>query len=247
MGSTIAINLAYARQQNFPEYLNDSLGSIDSSTNNYFDHNVDIKGIVAQAGGIQYPGILQNDSIPVIFFHGTCDAIVPYISGPLYSCEEPDQIINYYGAWYLSGILNENYIPYQLYTNEGYGHDAATDDTVFYYSAKFFKSILCEDANTIEYYRLNEGGCVVANANEITTDVYPVPFDNVLYIDVYSALSDDIKIELFNSTGQIVYRSTAIFSPPLTKFEIQFSSHYLPHGIYILKVWAGEMILQFFK
>ena len=82
-------------------------------------------GLVSMAGAIMDVNwIQQNNAIPMLLFHGTCDELVPYGSAPHHYCD-PDQP----GYWFLHGghsiakRAEELRQGYFLYTDCGGGHE----------------------------------------------------------------------------------------------------------------------------
>lgn len=243
VGCTVTINAAYAEQQDFPEYAYDSLGSVDSSTNTLYGHSFDIKGIFSKAAGIEFPGILDNNNVPILFFHGTCDFTVPYNNGPLFYCEKPVEYMHYYGGWYLSRLMQEKHIPYSLYSNEAYGHDSADNDTVVLYTGNFLNQILCDDLPlSSEYYRYNSGGCVVTSMDSINLTIYPNPFSENVIVSVNAADEQDVTMEIFNAAGELIFHDIKHYVPPITQYEIQLNAYAPANGIYFLRFSSNALV-----
>ncbi|MBC8047465.1 MAG: carboxylesterase family protein [Fimbriimonadaceae bacterium] len=242
VGSTLILYSAYARQENFPQYLYEALGSLDSSGNDLFHHKINIAGIIAKAAGVQLMDVFNNDIIPVQFFHGTCDHIVPYMEGSLYSCDAPFQYPHYNGSWNMANYLKERSVPYQLYTNEGEDHSAVEDDTLTLYSANFLKTILCDELDLeTRYYRFNNGGCVTSSREEFSVTSYPNPFQDIINLTVKGGVNDNINFELFTYTGQKVFSDEQSFSPPQTNYTLSLEGRTFSNGFYLLRM-SGEGI-----
>lgn len=238
VGSTIALNTAFATQENFMQYQYDLLGSIDSSTNTFYNHTIAIHGVIGRAAGVQNTEIFSNAVIPVQFFHGTCDNVVPYIEGPLYNCFNPVRYMQYYGSWEMARIMRANGNPYQLYTNEGYDHSAVETDTAYLYAGLFLKDILC---NTLaipgtEYYRYNNGGCIATSKEDFSIGFSPNPFQNELLLTVKGAEQQNLTVELFTYTGQQVMAEEYLFLPPLLHINLNLKNTPTSNGIYFLRV-----------
>lgn len=88
---------------------------------------VSYAGIISMAGAIPYlDKVYEESAIPTLFFHGTCDNLVPYATAPHHYCneEKPGHII-LYGSHTLSKRLEELNVPYWLHTTCGGGHELA--------------------------------------------------------------------------------------------------------------------------
>ena len=153
VGATVALHTAFAEQDDYNPYLMDLLGALDSSGNEHYDHSVDIRGVLAKSAGTDRPLIVQRRDIPVHFFHGTCDYVVPYIQSPLFGCWSPVKYMQYYGARYLTDRMAEVGHDYHFYSNERGDHTGEGDDTMLTYSIPFLKDILvhagCSHGNVL--------------------------------------------------------------------------------------------------
>lgn len=246
VGSTLCLYSAYAKQTDFPAYLSESLGSLDSSGNGYDNFSHQVGGIIARAGGIQYPFILNNTSVPVEFFHGTCDKVVPFTEGPLYSCVSPQPYPFFFGPVELTEIMKEKNIPYEIYVNEGYDHEAVENDTALVYGSRFIKNILCNSLpEETEYFRTNNTGCAQYEEEDITFNIFPNPFSDLFSLEIFSGIEQDIHISLYSMNGQKLFDDIIPFSPPYGKFEFAFSDAGLQNGIYLLKIERENYISNF--
>ena len=88
-GAVTVLNTAYTSQADFnllAPYLHDSLGSLDSSSNN-LTTKFTLKGLISESGGLHDTSqISSTNIIPVLLFHGTADNTIPYSYGHAYSC-----------------------------------------------------------------------------------------------------------------------------------------------------------------
>jgi hypothetical protein len=188
--------------------------------------------------------ILENDAIPLLTFHATCDSVVPYYEGPLKFCYEPTEYGQLFGSWNISRRLQNLGNCSQLYTVEGGLHDAIKNDTIVQYGASFIKSILCEDCQSTEFYRLeNVNGCAVRNHNTLHLDAfYPNPVGNQINISMVSALDLTFNFKIYNLLGQeVLYRQASHF-PPRTDYAINVRN--LNAGVYFFEVKGGELSQQ---
>lgn len=89
---------------------------------------VSYAGVISMAGAIPYTDRIYEDSaIPTLFFHGTCDNLVPYASAPHHYCREgqPGYLV-LHGAYTLSKRLEEFNVPYWLHTTCGGKHELSS-------------------------------------------------------------------------------------------------------------------------
>lgn len=88
---------------------------------------VSYTGVVSMAGAIpDLDKVNDGTAIPSMFFHGTCDDLVPYASAPHHYCEEnePGYLI-LHGGYSISEKLRELSKPYWLMTFCGDKHEWA--------------------------------------------------------------------------------------------------------------------------
>ncbi|MFN0276032.1 MAG: carboxylesterase family protein [Chitinophagales bacterium] len=244
VGATLILYAALATQDNFYNYQYEALGSIDSSTNDLYNHTTTVSAITGRASGVESLEIFKNGNVPTQLFHGTCDFVVPYTEDPLYMCYTPVQYMHYHGSWEIAQYLQANGTPYELYTNEGFDHSAVEEDTLILYAGDFYKSILCNTLQlSTEYYRYNNGGCMATSENDFSISFSPNPFHDELNITVKGARKEDISIELFSYTGQRIFSIEQHFTPPLAYYNLQFNTLFTSQGIYFLRV-MGETVTK---
>jgi len=96
---------------------------------------VSYAGLVSMAGAIPDTMILYNESaIPSMFFHGTCDNLVPYNVAPHRYCGKTDKgYLMMYGSYFLSRKLRQMNKPYWLHTTCGAGHEMAGNPMTQYF------------------------------------------------------------------------------------------------------------------
>jgi acetyl esterase/lipase len=89
---------------------------------------VSYAGLVSMAGAIPDTIIIYDESaVPTLFFHGTCDNLVPYNVAPHHYCEKGTKgYLILYGSYALSQKLRELNVPYWLHTTCGAGHEMAS-------------------------------------------------------------------------------------------------------------------------
>ncbi len=89
---------------------------------------VSYAGVISMAGAIPSLNVLYEESaIPSLFFHGTCDELVPYATAPHHYCDEDDPgYLELNGAYSIANKLDELGTPYWLYSVCGGDHGVAT-------------------------------------------------------------------------------------------------------------------------
>ena len=85
-------------------------------------------GLISMAGAIPDTTVMYDESVvPTMFFHGTCDDVVPYATGPHRYCKESDAgYLIMYGSYTLAQKLHDLNKPYWLYSVCGAGHEMAS-------------------------------------------------------------------------------------------------------------------------
>jgi predicted esterase len=88
---------------------------------------VSYAGLISMAGAIPDTMVIYDESaVPTMFFHGTCDNLVPYATAPHRYCDKKDKgYLILYGSYTLSQKLRELNVPYWLHTTCGAGHEMA--------------------------------------------------------------------------------------------------------------------------
>ncbi len=241
-GSNLLLWASYAEQSDFNTLYYDELGSIDSSTFDFYNHTFDPKGLIFEAAGVEDTTILYNKNYPTFYFHGTCDSIVPYFAGPTFSCYTPVTYPTLYGSFEQVRIFNELDKTYHFYTGEGAGHDVAPPDTIADYAKDFIKDILCADVASEDIYRvIGKSRCAVANNGELYIQpVYPNPVGDEILIEVSSTRNRDVELWIYNALGQQVEAETFDFYPPVKTYSIDVSD--FPDGIYFMVVSQRQEI-----
>lgn len=89
---------------------------------------VSYAGVISMAGAIpDLDKVYDESAVPTLFFHGTCDNLVPYATAPHHYCNptQPGYLI-LHGAHTLANRLAELEIPYWLHTTCGGKHEIAS-------------------------------------------------------------------------------------------------------------------------
>ncbi|MFI5171696.1 MAG: T9SS type A sorting domain-containing protein [Chitinophagales bacterium] len=248
-GSRLVMLAAYATQDDYDQQFYDELGSIDTAVNELGNYNFNPIALITEAAGIEMPEILLRKEIPSLFFHGTCDSIVPYFAGPTFFCTEPFVYPYLYGSWEITEMIKEEGRIYQFYTGEGAGHDVAPPDTIFFYAKDFIKDILCSTLSTEEIYRvIGKFKCAVEGDGELVIQYfYPNPVADIISFGVTSSRNREIDLSIYNSIGQSVLDVVLDFYPPIRDYTIDVSL--LNRGIYYLRVSQRqeEYVVKFMK
>jgi acetyl esterase/lipase len=89
---------------------------------------VSYAGLISMAGAIPDTMVLYDESaVPTLFFHGTCDDLVPYNIAPHRYCKTTDKgYLKMYGSYALAKKLRQLNVPYWLHTTCGAGHEMAS-------------------------------------------------------------------------------------------------------------------------
>lgn len=88
---------------------------------------VSYAGVIGMAGAIpDIEAIYEDSAVPAMFFHGTCDNLVPYGRAPHHYCSEgsPGYLV-LYGSYAMAERLRELGKPYWLHTTCGGNHALA--------------------------------------------------------------------------------------------------------------------------
>lgn len=248
-GSRLILLALYKEQEDYDPALYAEFGSIDSAVNEYTNFAFEPLAVITEAGGIEDSALIRRKPYTHLFFHGTCDSIVPFFSGPTFFCYQPFEYPYLHGSYELVQILKEQDRTYQFYIGEGAGHDAVIPDSIILYAAPFIKSVLCHTTTTKEFYRvLGKFKCAVENEGELViTELYPNPVSDVIYMSVTSTRNKAIELDIYNSIGQTLLSSDLEFAPPIGHYTIDVSV--LPHGIYYMRMSQRqeEYVLKFVK
>lgn len=148
-GAITALNLAYLRDENLPDMLQEGVDSVMVSSRPSFLHGFDIRAVANLWGAVPDSTILLNAKIPVISYQSREDAVVPFGAG--YPYEEPvDDDANWlrsalealismfipethpfremYGAKVINRVLKSQGVPSELHSFQGSRHDLIVGD-----------------------------------------------------------------------------------------------------------------------
>lgn len=98
-------------------------------------------GVISMAGALYDVSLItEENAMPTLLFHGTCDPLVPYGTAPHHYCdsEEPGYII-LHGSQSIAQRLKELNKPYSIVSECGGGHEWAGEpmDNYFSYISRF--------------------------------------------------------------------------------------------------------------
>jgi predicted esterase len=85
-------------------------------------------GLISMAGAMVDTSLIQTDNaLPTMFFHGTCDGLVPYATAPHHYCS-PDEVgyLPLHGAYTIAKRLDDLGVSRYLLTACGGGHEWAS-------------------------------------------------------------------------------------------------------------------------
>ncbi len=88
---------------------------------------VSYAGMISMAGAIpDLEKVYEESAIPTLFFHGTCDNLVPYATASHHYCDstQPGHLI-LYGSYPISRKLEQLGVPYWLHSTCGGRHELA--------------------------------------------------------------------------------------------------------------------------
>jgi hypothetical protein len=74
---------------------------------------------------------------------------------------------------------------------------------------------------------------------ELDATIFPNPVVDELHIKVYTFETDDLKVEILNSTGMVVQDFTTPVKPGENKFIVDFDRPYAP-GLYFVHLYIGD-------
>ncbi len=92
---------------------------------------------------------------------------------------------------------------------------------------------------------IDEGLVSIAdlNANGVAVAIYPVPANSNVTIEIMSLLSgNNASLEIFNTTGQVVYAEQLVLSTTTLTKQINFET--MSSGLYIVKLTSGETVVN---
>lgn len=97
---------------------------------------VSYAGVISMAGAIPYlENVYEDSAIPTLFFHGTCDNLVPFGSAPHHYCNSSQPgFLPLHGAFPISRKLEELKVPFWLHTTCGGGHELASNPIRDYFN-----------------------------------------------------------------------------------------------------------------
>ena len=148
-GAITALNLAYLRDENLPDVIQEGPDSVVTTTRPSFLHGFDVRAVANLWGAVPDSTILLNAQIPVISYQSRKDSVIPYGVG--YPFKEPvDEDANWlrsalealisvflpethpfremYGAQVIHRVLKANRVPSELHSFQGSRHDLIVGD-----------------------------------------------------------------------------------------------------------------------
>lgn len=128
----------------------------------------------------------------------------------------------YYNGSPISGATNQNY----NFTLNGN------------YYVEVFNSLGCSTVSAV--FVVNDVG-VAENINALSLNVYPNPTSNNFTVEYVLEKSENVKINLMNVTGQLIYSEDVDATVGTNKKQISFQEN--ANGIYYLQVITNESLV----
>ncbi len=156
-GGDISLWIAFSNQRELdslisefiPEGCHNSLGSLDSSTNTIQAH-FKIRGVMNMWGPIADTALISREeafAIPIIMFHGTDDASVPFKK-----FARPEYAYTRYGSYFIAMRYRNLGACYELHTKNGGGHgEDFSREYLAEHISKFVKNVLCDSCQSQEF------------------------------------------------------------------------------------------------
>ncbi len=132
-------------------------------------------GIISMAGAIYDIDLINAaTAIPMMFFHGTCDNLVPYGTASHHYCDKNDVgYLMLYGAASMAARLRELKVGYYLLTGCNDGHEWSSRPFMKYQSeiAKFFYQYVIEKKFRQEHKIVDANrSCALTETPEVCTN-----------------------------------------------------------------------------
>ena len=270
-GSTIALNtILRANQDDFPAYLY-SEGGI-TITGAAGEHHFPEYGLLDDVGstlvsGFPFPverfkGVICRTSlvtdmdivdfsghphpVPVCFFHGTCDALIPYEGRTLTTydpetdfCDPHHTVISsgetvnslpLHGSYKIKQALAAENSYYEMYTFCGGGHNTndCVNDLIYEKSFAFIKNAICNGINWAQPKEQSYLFDPVNYSDQCCTDTAVVDLLNrppcLCDSDNPPILLDPVEFCAMNQCPDLEYCPTAIDSRSISDFQVQITS-----------------------
>lgn len=240
-GGAMAVQIAYISQGDLDRLFaqgKTDLGHIDSSGNN-LPSNWKLRGVINMWGAIIDTTFNQPlANIPVISFHGTADATVPYISGPFNSCVSPITYPTIYGSSALHDVMVKNGVCSELNYKVNGGHGVYDDTYITSRTSCFIKSVLCGVCTTRKHEERTPscatGVGIAEQSSDSRIQIYPSPANNLLTIE---GISLPAQIEVYTITGTFCMQAAVTGNTA----NVQA----LAPGMYLAKI--GNSFIKFAK
>lgn len=139
-------------------------------------------------------------------------------------------------------MCTPSYYAYQWYYN-GSPISGATDQNYNFtlngnYYVEVFNSFGCSTVSAVIV--VNDVG-VAENINALSLNIYPNPTSNNFTLEYVLEKSENVKVNLMNVTGQLIYSENINASAGINKKQISFLEN--ANGIYYLQVVTNENVV----
>lgn len=204
-GAITAVHAAYLDEndENIPSFTLDIInnnGGFEGNTGDAdnLSYSSEIFAVYSLSGGLsQKEWIDENETEPLVSYHGIADGTVPYLNGLANNIAEID------GSGLLHTQADAIELPNYLKSVEGGGHLDIHSDFFYeddkaefeYNSHIFFQNQMCPDFQ-------------ITNTTEIATiqqqlDIYPNPSNDLMQFD-FGKIESDYSIQVFDQLGRRV-------------------------------------------
>lgn len=245
-GGFMALHTAYMNDiSEFPIYL-DTVnqfglnGGVEGNSNN-LPYNSDVAGVINICGAIGDTAWIDAGDAPVLSFHGTADATVPFGSSEI-TLLGLYPLLLVHGSESIALRADEVGIENCFEIHEGQDHTphVAGSQTAQYYdttlniSRNFLAKFVCGDAMNCSY------GPTITSVNDFEDvnnliSVYPNPATNYTEI-LFNENNFGAEFNLYDIHGKL------ISSQVINDSKITLNRNNLPAGIYFIRITNGEKV-----
>jgi len=91
------------------------------------------------------------------------------------------------------------------------------------------------------YFNVQTGTGIQYHTKLTDIKTYPNPADENFFIELAAADKENLTIEMFNATGQLIFSQPELISPGMNKIEIK--PGFLPEGMYFIKLISNHQVI----
>jgi hypothetical protein len=201
-------------------------------------YSSNFRGVIDICGAVKDTSWINPGDMPAMLFHGDQDGTVPYGSAIIYLLGTYP-LLGVDGSASVDVRLTNMGIEHCFETWEGQDHvpevgNAAYYDSCLVMTRNFLVHYVCGDALDCSYS--NPVGVNELRALPSILSVYPNPANSSFTIDAARLTGDDYSVDLYSSTGQLVWSRSL---PADGKIHV--NSEELSSGIYMVNVHNAEV------